>query len=517
MTLISRFPHFEAAEKVAHGLLRAARRDIPADGLARPTIWGLDPVQLHDRFWAHRGVQVVRPGGKAPEPLSQRAQLYLLIERGVLTTIESVKAFETLYWSSPDLVYVRVHDRRDRGYKERVITDKADRFVRFERVYDRPVPRMMRAAFTPSAEIARAWQESGDGPQGWRKLRGLVPRRRRTTMVTDGSTYDRRADADLARLVRDLSRLWSGPGAAGPGAVIPRCREISPGIWADEGFSAPQGARFVGPVWIGTGRTVDAQSTLIGPTVLWDEPAARPVAEPIIWPEKFLPDLPRLHKPRARQTRSAKRVHSFLKRSFDIIFSLIAIALTIWVYPFIFLAIAIEDRLPIFFSHKRESRGGKEFPCFKFRSMYRDAETMKQRLQSQGQNEADGPQFFMENDVRVTKVGHFLRRTRLDELPQFFNVLLGHMSVVGPRPSPFKENQFCPAWREARLSVRPGITGLWQVNRTRIKGQDFQEWIKYDIEYVENLSFSLDMIIIIKTFISFVGGMIPWPGRGSKK
>src|SRR5207248_7868201 len=103
-----------------------------------------------------------------------------------------------------------------------------------------------------------------------------------------------------------------------------------------------------------------------------------------------------------------------------------------------------------------------------------------------------GPQFYIEWDVRVTKVGRFLRQTRLDELPQFFNVLRGQMSVVGPRPSPFKENQFCPAWREARLSVRPGITGLWQVKRTRTVGLDFQEWIKYDIEYVENASFSLD-------------------------
>jgi lipopolysaccharide/colanic/teichoic acid biosynthesis glycosyltransferase len=117
----------------------------------------------------------------------------------------------------------------------------------------------------------------------------------------------------------------------------------------------------------------------------------------------------------------------------------------------------------------------------------------------------------------VTKVGRFLRKTRLDELPQFFNVLRGQMSVVGPRPSPFKENQFCPAWREARLSVRPGITGLWQVKRTREIGLDFQEWIKYDIEYVENASFSLDMMIILRTIVSVIAGVLPKRKKGSRK
>ena len=162
---------------------------------------------------------------------------------------------------------------------------------------------------------------------------------------------------------------------------------------------------------------------------------------------------------------------------------------------------------PFFFTHRRETIGGREFACLKFRSMYRDAEKVRQQLQAAGANQADGPQFYVPNDARVTKVGRLLRGTRLDELPQFFNVLLGHMSVVGPRPSPFKENQFCPAWREARLSVRPGITGLWQVSRTRDKGRDFQEWIKYDIEYVERGGFWLDVGIILRTGWVMLGGL----------
>ena len=90
-------------------------------------------------------------------------------------------------------------------------------------------------------------------------------------------------------------------------------------------------------------------------------------------------------------------------------------------------------------------------------------------------------------------------KTSIDELPQFFNVLLGHMSVVGPRPSPYEENQFCPPWREERLSVRPGITGLWQVKRSRIEGLDFQEWIRYDLEYVKKANFGFDLWIIYQT------------------
>jgi lipopolysaccharide/colanic/teichoic acid biosynthesis glycosyltransferase len=129
--------------------------------------------------------------------------------------------------------------------------------------------------------------------------------------------------------------------------------------------------------------------------------------------------------------------------------------------------------------------------------MRRDAEQIKQQLQAQ--NQVDGPQFFIRNDPRLTRVGKLLRQHNLDELPQFFNVLLGDMSVVGPRPSPYKENQYCPAWREARLSVRPGITGLWQIRRTRRAGADFQEWIKYDLEYVQRWGWKMEVAIILKT------------------
>ena len=134
--------------------------------------------------------------------------------------------------------------------------------------------------------------------------------------------------------------------------------------------------------------------------------------------------------------------------------------------------------------------------------MRRDAETMVAQLRKL--DHADGPQVFIKNDPRVTRVGKVLRKYHLDEIPQFFNVLMGEMSLVGPRPSPERENQFCPAWRELRLSVRPGITGLWQVERTRAPGKDFQEWIRYDIEYVRHASLRLDFLICMKTMWNIV-------------
>jgi lipopolysaccharide/colanic/teichoic acid biosynthesis glycosyltransferase len=236
--------------------------------------------------------------------------------------------------------------------------------------------------------------------------------------------------------------------------------------------------------------------------VLWDAPEAKRVVTDVPWAEIMPTDIRGLHQGPREIPLQFRRG----KRAFDIVFSLVALAVTLPLYPLIMLAIVLEDGFPIFFSHRRETLGGRTFPCLKFRSMRRDAEAMKAKLAAQ--NKADGPQFFMEQDPRLTRVGRFLRRTNLDELPQFINVLLGHMSVVGPRPSPYSENQYCPGWRNARLSTRPGITGLWQVMRSRNPGLDFQEWIKYDIAYVESMSFKLDLWIIWKTFGVLLGGLV---------
>ena len=183
----------------------------------------------------------------------------------------------------------------------------------------------------------------------------------------------------------------------------------------------------------------------------------------------------------------------FGKRIFDIAASALVLTLFAPFFPLIAIAVKLNSPGPVFYKDRRQGMHGKDINCFKFRSMVVSADKIQDKLR--GTNQVDGPQFKMEHDPRITAVGRFLRETYIDEVPQFINVLLGQMSVVGPRPSPERENRLCPAWRDARLSVRPGITGLWQVRRTRLPGRDFQEWILYDTKYVRNLSWRLDMRI----------------------
>ncbi len=182
-----------------------------------------------------------------------------------------------------------------------------------------------------------------------------------------------------------------------------------------------------------------------------------------------------------------------LKRITDCLASIIVLILFAPIIPFIALAIKLNSPGPVFFRHKRQGRYGKTFNCLKFRTMKLGADKLQDKLRFVSQ--VDGPQFKIDDDPRISTVGRFLRETYLDEIPQFINVLLGQMSIVGPRPSPESENTLCPFWRDARLSVRPGITGLWQVCRTRQPMKDFQEWIHYDTEYVRNLSLKLDLWI----------------------
>jgi lipopolysaccharide/colanic/teichoic acid biosynthesis glycosyltransferase len=194
------------------------------------------------------------------------------------------------------------------------------------------------------------------------------------------------------------------------------------------------------------------------------------------------------------------------KRIADIIAAIIVLILFAPIMPFIAIAIKLNSHGPVFFRDKRQGLAGKEFYCFKFRTMITGADRIQDKLRVA--NQTDGPQFKIEDDPRISTVGRFLRDTYIDEIPQFFNVLLGQMSVVGPRPSPNQENTLCPVWRDARLSVRPGITGLWQVCRTRQPMKDFQEWICYDIRYAKKLSLRMDLWICWQTVKKLVGSFI---------
>lgn len=217
-----------------------------------------------------------------------------------------------------------------------------------------------------------------------------------------------------------------------------------------------------------------------------------------------------------RPMRRGRQAHLAAKRLIDGVLSLAALLVLSPLLIVVAILIKLESPGPVLFVHRREQKGGKEFPCLKFRTMVADAHRQQRVLYKQ--NALDGPQFKLRHDPRITRVGRWVRGTNIDELPQLINVLLGHMSLVGPRPSPFRENQICVPWRRARLSVRPGITGLWQICRSEDRSAgDFHQWIFYDIAYVRHLSIWLDMKIMLATVLTQGGRWsvpLSWMVRG---
>jgi lipopolysaccharide/colanic/teichoic acid biosynthesis glycosyltransferase len=161
------------------------------------------------------------------------------------------------------------------------------------------------------------------------------------------------------------------------------------------------------------------------------------------------------------------------------------------------LCILVSMGRPVFFVQERAGTRGRSFRMFKFRTMVVDAEARKASLRDQ--NMMGGPVFKLRNDPRVTRLGKLLRTTSIDELPQLFNVLMGQMSLVGPRPLPRTEQESIFGWHRRRLSMKPGITGLWQVSgRNSIP---FEQWMELDLEYVDHWSWREDMRILLKTIV----------------
>lgn len=185
-----------------------------------------------------------------------------------------------------------------------------------------------------------------------------------------------------------------------------------------------------------------------------------------------------------------------LKRIFDILGALVGLLITFVIGIFVAPAILIESPGPLVFKQKRVGRNGRVFNFYKFRSMYKDAEERKRELMKD--NEMSGPMFKIDKDPRITKVGAFIRKTSIDELPQFWNVLKGDMSLVGTRPPTLDEYMQYRPYQKRRISFRPGITGLWQVSgRSDIK--DFEEVVRLDLEYIDKWSLWLDAKIIFRT------------------
>jgi len=459
-------------------------------------LWGLSADDLHRAYWRARGVQVIDRGcGEASDPA---AELYLLVEpeQWVIFTLREL--LERMTWNGAEAIYVRVVQEEERRYRERVMLDDGGFVKCIERFYHPNPHSSYRVVLTRSRRLAEAWRRSPDRRTGWQQVQHLLPYFQIDHGRCAGWCFHAASREEQERLLETLPSIWRDPGRA-----IEGIEEVSPEVWAPA-LARSNGLNvIVGPAWIGEG-AIDGQDVLVGPCWRGDHQGVstnghgarlRPIAE-IEPPQTAGED-------GAASAISRRRDGFFtLKRGFDILVSAGVLLLTLPVFMIIAAAIVIDDGRPIFFGHARQTRGGRVFKCWKFRTMRRDADAIKLRLQEM--NICDGPQFFIENDPRVTRVGQILRKFHLDEIPQFYNVLVGQMSIVGPRPSPDDENQYCPAWRELRLSVRPGITGLWQIERTRAPGRDFQEWIRYDIEYVRRAGFWFDLKICARTVWNIV-------------
>lgn len=202
-----------------------------------------------------------------------------------------------------------------------------------------------------------------------------------------------------------------------------------------------------------------------------------------------------------RYRSNVRYVYLAIKRLVDVFGSLIGIILLSPIYIIVAILIKLDSKGPICFSQKRVGLHGKIFNMYKFRSMVVNAEEIKEQLAYQ--NEMSGPMFKMKNDPRVTRVGRFIRKTSIDELPQLINVLKGDMSLVGPRPSLPKEVEQFEPWMKYRLLVNPGLTCYWQVSgRNNI---DFRDWMKLDIKYVRERNLWIDLKLIFKTLFVLVG------------
>ncbi|MBN1491834.1 MAG: sugar transferase [Phycisphaerae bacterium] len=363
-----------------------------------------------------------------------------------------------------------------------------------------------------------------------------LPMRSDLLNLSDGHAYLTLNERILADTLRNGN--GNGNGAhltvrterilVGTGCSIDPSARLVPPLIIQSNVTIEQGATVIGPTVVGAGSRIGAgavvaQSVLSGDAVVlpggavWQEVVCGEAG--IASQRHGEPSVPSVPRPISRPSSNervmahpwqasqdalpAKRLQLVIKRVMDCVLSGLAIIVLAPLLGIVAAAVRISSPGPAFFAHRREQRGGKEFHCWKFRTMVANAHLLQRELYEH--NEVDGPQFSLTDDPRVTRLGRWLRATNIDELPQLFNVFLGHMSLVGPRPSPFRENQICVPWRRARLSVRPGITGLWQVCRSDRSEGDFHQWIFCDMMYVRHFSLCLDLKILLATVVSLGG------------
>lgn len=461
-----------------------------------PTIWGLSPRQLHDAFWTARGVQSVVRGEVAQ--LQRAADLYLLIEPNQLALFDLASMSDRLTWRRAAVTRLRLTDKDAQRYSEHVLLDDRGLVQRIGRRY-RPQPhRSYRVALTPSRRLAKLWMAATAARTGWDRLRRAVAWSRVDHWRCAGTAFDERVPEQVRRFLDQLVKTWTCPEQS-----IEGIKQVEAGVWRLADQAPFNHAIRLGPLWLGATSSPPQKRCLIGPGWTADDAEFDGTTSR----SASLRDITRVEPSETSPQHSAARrplMYRLIKRATDVGFSVVVLLGLLPVFAVIGLLIWLEDGRPILFCHRRQGRHGRAFNCWKFRTMHVDAHKVRRQLDAY--NLCDGPQVYIRDDPRVTRIGRVIRRTNLDELPQFFNVLRGEMSIVGPRPSPDDENQFCPAWRDVRLSVRPGITGLWQLKRRREPGEDFQEWIKYDIQYVQRAGLKMDISIMLRTILIMVTG-----------
>lgn len=314
--------------------------------------------------------------------------------------------------------------------------------------------------------------------------------------------------------------VWIGRNAV----ISPNAYLLGPIIIGND-CTVDNGAQIIGPASVGNGCQISS-GALIRESILWDGVSisnGSKIEYSIIGESSHVPDnyhvknmivldglraedvnlIPFDYSIKAAADLSGimskafirQMIYRAVKRTMDIILSAVGAILLLPLFLLIAITIKIDSAGPVFYIQSRCGLRGKLFNMIKFRTMVADADKLYKELISR--NKLDSPVFKMSNDPRVTKVGNLLRKTSLDEIPQLFNVLKGEMSLVGPRPLITDEMKFSSTWRDTRLKVKPGITGLWQVQGR--SDAPFHDWIKYDVYYVRNQSFWLDLKILFKT------------------
>jgi lipopolysaccharide/colanic/teichoic acid biosynthesis glycosyltransferase/acetyltransferase-like isoleucine patch superfamily enzyme len=426
-------------------------------------------------------------------------------------------------------------DRAAAGTKERVCFDASGQIRGIQRLYEHatwPFISGIAASIVPSACGVVA---EGTIPRSLAEVRQLV--------ITRGVPIrDVALDAGALDLTEERGMLAANEQFI-LAATSTRSDDALPAfpLRVGEGQTIAASARLMGPIVVHPRAVVDENATVLGPAVIGEGArigAGAIVAHTIVgsdcvvpanavvrdraWfrssgentfgvserpPVSYAERLARLsidahartalehEQPQARRS----RFHA-AKRALDILVATIGLTVTAPLFLIVTAAIWLESKGPLFYGDKREGWRGRAFNCWKFRTMFTGAHLAQRELKAL--DHTDGPHFKIDHDPRVTRVGRVLRALNLDEIPQLVNVLVGDMSLVGPRPSPFRENQVCVPWRAARLSVRPGITGFWQVCRHNRSAGDFQQWIEYDLLYVQNQSLLLDLKILAATLLT---------------